>query len=315
MKRKFKLDSELVLAPMEEYTDIAFRLLCKGYGSAMQFTEMIYPEGVLHNNKKTRKRLLTSEKEKPVILQLFGSDPEKLYETAIKQKDKFDGVDLNLGCSVKNIMENGYGAALLDKPKQVEKIILKLKTIKNMWVSAKIRLGINNKKQGLKIARILDECDIDFITVHGRTAEQKFSGKTDLKAIKEIVKKVNIPVIGNGDIKKPEDAEKMLRYTGCDYVMVGREALKNPVIFRQWKEYREKRNYKQLTLNDKNDIFTKYLKLALKYNIDFKKIKWHMQYFSKEMEKGSELREKINKADSLKKLQKIWYYYLKKQKT
>jgi len=305
MKRKFKLDSELVLAPMEEYTDIAFRLLCKEYGSAMQFTEMIYPEGVLHNNKKTSKRLLTTTKEKPVILQLFGSDPKKLYETAMRQKDNFDGVDLNLGCSMKNIMENGYGAALLKNPEQIEKI----------WVSAKIRLGINNKKQGLITAKILDKCNVDFITVHGRTAEQRFSGKTDLNAIKKIVNNVSVPVIGNGDIRTPEDAENMLKYTGCDYVMVGREALKNPMIFRQWNEYREKGVYKPLTVKDKDNIFRKYIKLALQYNTELKKIKWHVQAFSRNMKKGSELRGNINKADSLKKLQITWNNSIKKQKT
>ena len=235
------LPNNLILAPMAGVTDLPFRLLCKEQGAGLLCMEMVSAKAILYKNRNTQTLLTIDPRENPVSLQLFGSDPDIIAEIAHQIEDRpFDILDLNMGCPVPKIVNNGEGSALMKNPKLAGEIIEKtVKAIKKP-VTVKIRKGFDDDHiNAVEMAKIAEASGAAAVAVHGRTREQFYSGKADWDIIRQVKEAVKIPVIGNGDIFTPEDAKNMMEQTNCDGVMIGRGAQGNPWIFHQIKTYLE----------------------------------------------------------------------------
>ena len=234
------LSGNIFLAPMAGVTDLPFRLLCKEQGASFVYTEMISAKAMHYNDAETIKITETHPDEGPVGVQIFGSDPEIMAETAKKLSVREDItlIDINMGCPAPKIIKNGEGSTLMKKPELVRQIVREVVKASTKPVTVKIRKGWDeNSINAVAIAVICEEEGAKAVTVHGRTREQYYSGKVDLNIIKEVKNALTIPVIGNGDIKIPEDAKKMLDISGCNAIMVGRGAQGNPWIFKNIGDY------------------------------------------------------------------------------
>lgn len=235
------LDGNIVLAPMAGVTDLPFRLLCKEQGADLICTEMVSAKGIFYNNKNTEDLLRIDDRERPVSLQLFGSDPDIISEMAKKIEHRnFDILDINMGCPVPKVVNNGEGSALLKNIPLAAKIIEKTVKAIDKPVTVKFRKGFGaDEVQAIEMAKAAEAAGAAAMAVHGRTREQYYSGKADWEIIAKVKDTVSIPVIGNGDIFTPEDAKNMMEQTNCDGVMIGRGAQGNPWIFHQIKTYLE----------------------------------------------------------------------------
>ena len=224
---------DLVLSPMDGFSDLPFRAMCRALGSAMSYTEFINALDILQGNPNVEKKLAYLPEERPVVFQIFDSEPDRLLEAALRlQARRPDVIDINMGCSVKCVSGRGAGAGLLRQPLKVARIFRKLSASLNVPVTAKIRLGWNDSQRNyLLIARIIEENGGALIAVHARTRAQGYSGQADWDAIAEIKQAVSVPVIGNGDVRSVPDIERLKSHTGCDAVMIGRGAIGNPWIF------------------------------------------------------------------------------------
>ena len=244
MKGKWKIGSveienPFVLAPMAGITDLPFRLLCKEQGAGLLYTEMVSAKAISYHNRNTVSLMETDPKEYPVALQLFGSEPELMGEVAKSIEDQpFDILDINMGCPVPKVVNNGEGSALLKDPALIREIIKAVSGAVRKPVTAKMRIGFEGADvDPVEIARIMEDAGAAAIAVHGRTRQQYYSGRADWETIRRIKEAVSVPVIGNGDVDSPEKAEAMFRETGCDAVMIGRAVRGNPWIFREMNHY------------------------------------------------------------------------------
>lgn len=234
-----ELENNVMLAPMAGVTDLPFRLLCKEQGCGLLYTEMVSAKAILFKNKNTKDLLEVREEERPVAVQLFGSDANILSEMAAQIEDgPYAMIDLNMGCPVPKVVNNGEGSALMKNPKQVELILSSMVKKLTKPVTVKFRKGFDDTSvNAVEIAKIAESCGVSAVTVHGRTREQFYSGKADWDIIRQVKEAVDIPVIGNGDIFEPEDAKAMLEQTGCDGLMVARGARGNPWLFHRINHY------------------------------------------------------------------------------
>ena len=229
-----KTEHPIALGPMAGVTDLPFRMLCREQGCDLFYTEMVSAKALHYHNQSTKLLLRHEPSESPIGVQLFGSDPDIIAETALSLEDDFDFIDLNMGCPVPKIVKNGEGSALLLKPELVSEILKKLVRTVRKPVSVKIRKSFKRDgEEGLLIAKIAEDAGVSMIAVHGRSREDYYSGAADLQAIRRIKEAVSVPVIGNGDIRSGADALRMFRETGCDGVMAARAAEGNPWIFRE----------------------------------------------------------------------------------
>ena len=230
-----KLRNNIILAPMAGVSDLPFRLLCARYGAGMVCMEMISAKAIMYNNKNTESLLEIHPEEGCVSLQLFGSDPKIMSEQAKRIEDRpYDILDINMGCPVPKVVNNGEGSALMKDPILAGQIIEAIVKNTSKPVTVKIRKGFaNDELTAPDIAYIAQESGASAVTVHGRTREQYYSGKADWNAIAEVKRRVSIPVIGNGDVTDGESAKRMFDETGCDAVAIGRAAQGNPFIFRE----------------------------------------------------------------------------------
>ena len=236
-----ELENNVMLGPMAGVTDLPFRVLCREQGAGLVCMEMVSAKAVLYGNRNTKELLAVSPLERPVSLQLFGSDPEILAEIAARLEDgPYDIIDLNMGCPVPKVVKNGEGSALMKNPALAEQILSSMVKAVKKPVTVKIRKGFDDHSvNAVELAKIAEACGVAAVAVHGRTREQYYSGKADWEIIRQVKEAVSIPVIGNGDVHSPEAAKKLLEETGCDGVMVPRGARGNPWIFRRIVSYLE----------------------------------------------------------------------------
>jgi nifR3 family TIM-barrel protein len=309
--------SRAFLAPMAGVSDPALRLQCKKMGAGLVVTEftsihsIIAKEKQLRENKKTIQEFLEySDQERPLSVQLFGSDLLALEKAAKTVEPFFDIIDYNMGCPAPHITQQMAGGALLQEINLTQQIFSTLVNAVKKPVTLKIRSGVTDASRYLfkDIAQIAEDEGIQMITLHPRTVSQGYSGNADWKMIKELKEISSIPIVGNGDITTPEDAKAMIDQTGCDYIMIGRGAMGNPFLFEQINDYLKTGIYKKYTFKDKLDAFFDYLHLTTKYSIKFSNIKSQAMRFTKGMNCGAKLRPKISTSKNLIELEKIMNY-------
>ncbi len=234
------LENNLILAPMAGVSDLPFRILCKEQGAGLVCMEMISAKAILYGNRHTDDLMASTPKERPVSLQLFGSEPEIMADMAQRIEDRpFDIFDINMGCPVQKVVKNGEGSALMRNPKLVYEIVSSMVRKVKKPVTVKIRKGWDDDHvNAVEIAKVAEEAGAAAVAVHGRTREQLYSGKADWDIIRQVKEAVKIPVIGNGDVTDPQSAEALEKTTGCDGIMIARGARGNPWIFHRILEYR-----------------------------------------------------------------------------
>ena len=303
-----EIENCLALGPMAGVTDLPFRLLCKEMGCNMLYTEMVSAKAILYKNKNTKELLNIDKNEHPVGVQLFGSDPDIMAQIAAQvEEGECDFIDINMGCPVPKIVNNGEGSALLKQPKLVEEILTKMVKAVNKPVTVKIRKGFENGTvYAVEIAKIAESCGVSAIAVHGRTREQYYSGKADWDVIKDVKKAVKIPVIGNGDIFSAGDAKAMKEYTGCDGLMVARGARGNPWIFREIKEYLENGNViDKPTINDIREMIIRHAKMLVDYKGEYtgiREMRKHIAWYTAGLPHSAELRRMCNQIETMENL-------------
>jgi len=309
-----KFSSKAFLAPMAGVSDPALRLQCKKMGAGLVVTEFTNIHSIVAKEKQLKDHMKKitefieySEQERPLSIQLFGSDLSVLEQAAKIVEPYFDIIDYNMGCPAPHITRQMAGGALLQQTNLTQQIFQTLVNAVKKPVTLKIRSGVTDASQFLfkEIAEIAEDEGIQMITLHPRTVNQGYSGNADWNLIKELKEISGIPIVGNGDITTPEDAKNMLDKTNCDYVMIGRGAMGNPFLFEQINDYLKTNTYKEYSFKDRLDSFFDYLHLTDQYKIKFANLKSQAMRFTKGMNGGSKLRAKITVSTNIGELEQI----------
>lgn len=306
-----KLENRLVLAPMAGVTDLPFRLLCREQGAGLVCMEMVSAKALSYHNKNTERLLEVEEREHPVSLQLFGSDPGIISDMAREMEDRpFDILDLNMGCPVPKVVNNGEGSALLRNPRLIEEIVSQVSRAIAKPVTAKIRIGIQGATADVtEIAKRVEEGGAAAIAVHGRTREQYYSGYANWEAIARVKEAISIPVIGNGDIDSPEAAKRMFQETGCDGIMIGRAARGNPWIFSEMNHYFA--TGERLLRPSYKDIGKMILRHASEQIVQkgeytgIREMRRHVAWYTAGMPHSARLRREMNQVESYAQLEAL----------
>ena len=302
------LENNVILAPMAGVSDLPFRLLCKKHGAGLVCMEMVSAKAILYHNKNTEELMRILPQERPVSLQLFGSDPQIMGEIAAKiQERPFDLLDINMGCPVPKVVNNGEGSALMRNPRLAQEIVRHVVRASGKPVTVKIRKGFDGEHENaVEVAKRAEEAGAAAITVHGRTRQQFYSGKADWEIIAKVKEAVRIPVIGNGDVEGPESAAKMLRETGCDGVMVGRAARGNPWIFREIVSYLETGSIPPApTVEEKCACILEHAALMERCKGEYtavREMRKHVSWYTFGYPHGAKLRGRINRIESMEEL-------------
>ena len=300
--KNLNLENNVFLAPMAGVTDKAFRIICKEFGPGLVFTEMASAKAIYYNDKKTKQLLDIEQEKKPIGIQIFGSDITSII-SATQYVDKLaDIIDINMGCPAPKVVKNGDGSKLLLNLDLIGEIVENVVKNTNKPVSVKIRKGWDSKNVvAVEAAKIIEKAGASMITVHGRTREEYYSGTVDLEIIKKVKNAVNIPVIGNGDIKNKIDAKKMFEYTGVDGIMIGRGALGNPWIFEQIINMNNKNEKdREITNEERLEIIKKHIQLEVQNKNEvtaIKEMRKHICWYLKNLKDSTKIRNKINKIE------------------
>lgn len=310
------LENNLILGPMAGVTDLPFRLLCKEQGAGLLCMEMVSAKGIYYNNKNTEQLLTIDEKEHPVSLQLFGSDPDIMSEMAKRIEERpFDILDINMGCPVPKVVNNGDGSALMKNPVLAGKIIEKTVQAIQKPVTVKIRKGFDDAHvNAVELAKIAEESGAAAVAVHGRTREQYYSGKADWDIIRQVKEAVKIPVIGNGDILTAEDAIRMGEENGCDGFMIARGAQGNPWIFKQILHYfKTGEHLSKPSAEEMAEMILRHAKMQIAFKGDYtgmREIRKHAAWYTAGYKNASRLRSAFNEVESYDQLEELLHRFL-----
>ena len=306
------LENNLILAPMAGVSDLPFRLLCREQGAGLVCMEMVSAKAILYKNRNTEELLTIDPKEHPVSLQLFGSDPDIISEIAKQIEERpFDILDLNMGCPVPKVVNNGDGSALMKNPRLAGEIIEKTARAIKKPLTVKIRKGFDDVHvNAVELAHIAQESGAAAVAVHGRTREQYYAGHADWDIIRQVKEAVSIPVIGNGDIRTPEDVAAMAEQTGCDGYMIARGAEGNPWIFRQILHYFETGEHlSRPDFSEVTEMLLRHAKMQIDCKGDYtgiREIRKHAAWYTAGYRNSSKLRGRINEVENYEQLEALF---------
>ena len=299
------LENNVILAPMAGVTDLPFRVLCREQGAGCVVTEMVSAKAVLYNNKNTRELLQIDPAERPAAVQLFGSEPDIMAEIAARlEEGPYDYIDVNMGCPVPKIVNNGEGSALMKNPERAKEVLTAMVKAVKKPVTVKFRKGFNDLSvNAVEFAKMAESCGVAAVAVHGRTREQYYSGKADWDIIRQVKEAVRIPVIGNGDIFTPEDAGRMLKETGCDGIMVARGAKGNPWLFGRINHYLDTGEVLPgPSMAEIKAMILRHGRMLVQVKgegVAMREMRGHMAWYTKGMPHSATLRNEINQVETL----------------
>lgn len=305
------LENNLILAPMAGVTDLPFRLLCKEQGAGLICTEMISAKAIYFKNKNTETLMEIDERERPVSLQLFGSDPDLMAEIARQIEPRnFDILDINMGCPVPKVVNNGEGSALMKNPRLVHEIVSKVSKAIEKPLTIKIRKGFTEDcVNAVEIAKIAEDAGAAAIAVHGRTREQYYAGNADWDIIRKVKEAVSIPVIGNGDVDSPKKAEALVRETGCDGIMIGRAVQGNPWLFSQILHYQKTGELlPKPGMEEVKEMILRHAKMQLEYKGNYtgmREMRKHVAWYTTGMPHSASVRRMVNEVESYEQLEEL----------
>ena len=304
-----KLKNNILLAPMAGITDLPFRLICEKFEPGLVCTEMVSAKAIFYNDEKTKKLMNLNGENRPVSIQIFGSDVESMAYGAKYVSQIADIVDINMGCPAPKVVKNGDGSKLLLDLEKAKQIINAVVQNSKVPVTLKFRMGWDNEHiVATELAKIAEDAGISAITIHGRTRAQYYSGTADLEIIKKVKETVKIPVIGNGDVTDEKSAEEMFEKTGVDGIMIGRASMGNPWIFKKIKYYLETgEKLPEISADEKLKIVKEHLNLLVEEkgeDVAIKEFRKHLAAYSKNLPNSSNFRVKVNAIDDRKNLEK-----------
>lgn len=305
-----ELKNRVCMAPMAGVTDIAYRLICEEMGAGLATTEMVSAKAILYKNKNNAVILQTGEKEHPLAVQLFGSDPMIMASMAEKISEPFDMIDVNMGCPVPKIVGNGEGSALMKDPKLAFQILEMMSRVLKKPVTVKFRKGFDEQHvNAVEFAKMAEQAGVAAITLHGRTRKQMYSGTADWEIIRKVKEAVRIPVIGNGDIFTPEDAKRMIGETGCDGVAIARGAKGNPWLIKRTVAYLEHGELlPEPDTAEKKRVILRHAELMLKYKgekLGILEMRKHLAWYTAGLPNSAKLRNDMNEMCTFDDLQSL----------
>ena len=306
-----QIDNPFVLAPMAGVTDLPFRILCKEQGAGLICMEMISAKAISFHNKNTIALMEIDPCEHPVSMQLFGSEPDLMAEVAKSIEDRdFDILDINMGCPVPKVVNNGEGSALLKNPNLIEEIVRKVSSAISKPLTVKVRIGFENEPIDIvEIAKRIEDAGAAALAVHGRTRQQYYSGTADWDTIRRVKEAITIPVIGNGDVDSPLKAEALVKQTGCDAVMVGRAVRGNPWLFRELNHYFQTGELMERpSVEEIREMILRHARQQIELKGEFvgiREMRKHVAWYTAGMRHSAGLRRESNTIESYEALEEL----------